>query len=87
MQLVTRNGGSGYPQKTVVYQVDDIDWPQQQIREGGMYNTFLDAIDGSYCTYEAYGEKGNDPDLDPTYPNPRPDGYKGQLMCGVYKVS
>lgn len=42
-----------------------------------------DAIDGSYCTYSAYGETGNDPVLDPTYPDP--NGYKGQLMCGVYK--
>jgi hypothetical protein len=40
-------------------------------------------IDGSYCTYSAYGETGNDPVLDPTYPDP--NGYQGQLQCGVYK--
>lgn len=49
----------------------------------GIFNTFLDAIDGSYCTYSAYGETGNDPVLDPTYPDP--NGYDGPLMCGVYK--
>lgn len=31
----------------------------------------------SYCTYEAYGEKGNNPKIDPIYPNPAPGGYKG----------
>lgn len=39
----------------------------------------------SYCTYSAYGETGDDPDLDPIYPDPAKDGYKGKLMCGVYK--
>jgi tripeptidyl-peptidase-1 len=46
-------------------------------------NSFLDALDGSYCTYSAYGETGDDPVLDPTYPDP--NGYEGPLMCGVYK--
>lgn len=51
----------------------------------GIFNTFLDAIDGSYCTYSAYGETGNLPGVDPTYPDKRPGGYKGQLMCGTFK--
>jgi hypothetical protein len=53
-----------------------------------VFAAFLDAIDGSYCTYSAFGETGDctDPDcLDPVYPDPNPGGYKGQLQCGVYK--
>ncbi|KAL9113211.1 MAG: hypothetical protein Q9227_002546 [Pyrenula ochraceoflavens] len=45
--------------------------------------TFLDGIDGSYCTYSAYGETGNDP-IDPVYPDPMPGGYNGPLQYGVY---
>lgn len=48
----------------------------------------MDAIDGSYCTYSAYGETGSctDPECaDPVYPDPAPGGYKGQLQCGVYE--
>lgn len=44
----------------------------------------MDAIDGSYCTYSAFGETGNSP-LDPPYPDSKTGGYKGQLQCGVYK--
>jgi tripeptidyl-peptidase-1 len=48
-------------------------------------NTFLDAIDGSYCNYSAYGETGNDPHHDPIYPDTNhTNGYKGELQCGVY---
>lgn len=39
----------------------------------------------SYCTYSAYGETGNDPKIDPVYPNPNPAGYQGKLQCGVFK--
>jgi tripeptidyl-peptidase-1 len=49
---------------------------------------FLDAIDGSYCTYSFDGETGDCTDpacLDPTYPDPHPGGYSGQLQCGVYE--
>jgi tripeptidyl-peptidase-1 len=49
---------------------------------------FLDALDGSYCTYSAYGETGDctvEECLDPAYPDPNPGGYTGQLQCGVYK--
>ncbi|KAL5374438.1 hypothetical protein DPSP01_011967 [Paraphaeosphaeria sporulosa] len=74
-----------HPQNATVYQVDDDYWTVHQWLEGGLFNTFLDAIDGSYCTYEAYGEKGDNPDFDPVYPNEREGGYKGERMCGVYK--
>jgi tripeptidyl-peptidase-1 len=32
----------------------------------------------SYCTYSAYGETGNDPKIDPVYPDNREGGYKGK---------
>jgi tripeptidyl-peptidase-1 len=42
--------GLTYPTPVTVYQVgDDV--------EGGSFNNFLDALDGSYCTYEG----GDDP--------------------------
>ncbi|KAK5135062.1 hypothetical protein LTR08_005722 [Meristemomyces frigidus] len=73
-----------YPQTTTLYQTDDLYYAEGgNGTTGGIFNTFLDAIDGSYCTYAAYGETGNDPTLDPTYPDP--NGYTGKLMCGVYK--
>lgn len=75
-----------YPQKTVLYQVDDEVYQNTNLT--GFWNTFLDAIDGSYCTYSAYNQTGNcvDPKCaDPVYPNPDPRGYQGQLQCGVYK--
>ncbi|KAI9641697.1 hypothetical protein NHQ30_009553 [Ciborinia camelliae] len=68
-----------YPQKIVLYQTDDINYSNENPTVGA-FNTFLDAIDGV-----SYGETGNDPNLDPTYPDSAADGYKGKLMCGVYK--
>jgi tripeptidyl-peptidase I len=42
---------------------------------GASFNNFLDALDGSYCTFEG----GDDPSsgLDGVYPDPLPGGYKG----------
>ncbi|KAE8390103.1 peptidase S8/S53 domain-containing protein [Aspergillus alliaceus] len=71
-----------YPQTTTLYQTDDQNWAQNTT---GFLNTFLDALDGSYCTYCAYGECGNDPSLDPVYPDGDEGGYHGRLMCGVFK--
>jgi hypothetical protein len=31
----------------------------------------------SYCTYNAFGETGDDPNIDPVYPNPDANGYQG----------
>lgn len=45
------------------------------------YNNFLNALDGSYCTFDG----GNDPTRDAVYPNPAAGGYKGQKMCGTYE--
>lgn len=72
-----------YPQGAVLFQTDDLHY--STIDAGsGIFNTFLDAIDGSYCTFSAYGETG-DASIDPTYPDPSVGGYKGKLECGVYK--
>lgn len=73
-----------YPQTITLYQVDDLYYSTSTNgTELGIFNTFLDALDGSYCTYSAFGETGDDPVLDPTYPDP--NGYTGPLMCGVYE--
>lgn len=72
-----------WPQNSVLFQTDDPVYEANYTYEGFL-NNFLDAIDGSYCTYSAFGETGNSP-LDPPYPDPAPGGYKGQLQCGVYK--
>lgn len=72
-----------YPQTTTLYQTDDSYYANGGAN--GIFNTFLDAIDGSYCTYSAYGETGNDAKLDPKYPDSHSGGYKGKLMCGTYK--
>ncbi|KAI9714044.1 MAG: hypothetical protein M1820_000774 [Bogoriella megaspora] len=65
-----------YPQNVTLYQVGDL-------VEGASFNTFLDAIDGSYCTFEG----GDDPDQDPVYPDPFPGGYKGPLNCGGFAAT
>lgn len=79
-----------WPQGTVLFQSDDqyyeINQSSLTTPYLGFYNTFFDAIDGSYCTYSAYGETGDCTAaecLDPTYPDP--NGYQGQLQCGVYE--
>ena len=81
-----------WPQKTILFQTDDQYYEINQTDSAtpylGFWNTFYDALDGSYCTYSAYGETGNcvEPEcLDPIYPDPNPGGYKGALQCGVYE--
>ncbi|RFU29747.1 hypothetical protein B7463_g6607, partial [Scytalidium lignicola] len=64
-----------YPQTVTLYQVDPGP-PTDKVIEGWL-NTFLDALDGSYCTYTADGITGDSPGIDPTYP-------PGTLQCGVY---
>lgn len=75
-----------WPQNVTIFNVDDIPyqtWGNNSYTWG--YNTLLDAIDGSYCTYTAYGETGNAPGIDPTYPDTQPGGYNGTLQCGVFE--
>ncbi|KAK5994176.1 Aorsin [Cladobotryum mycophilum] len=76
-----------YPQKTTLYQVDDAYYTGEQGEEAyaGFLNTFFDAIDGSYCTYSAYGETGDDAKFDPVYPDKHRGGYQGKTMCGTFK--
>ncbi|PCG93932.1 hypothetical protein PENOC_085330 [Penicillium occitanis (nom. inval.)] len=69
-----------YPQNVTLFQTDDQYW---SAFGQGLFNTFLDAIDGSYCTSCYAGECGN-ADIDPVYPDTH-GGYQGQLMCGTYK--
>jgi tripeptidyl-peptidase-1 len=76
-----------YPQSVTVYQVDDTPQSSGETGLDGYLNTFLDSIDGSYCTYSAYGITGNSPGVDAIYPDPLPGGYKGQLECGTYELT
>lgn len=45
-----------YPQNVTLYQVDDPYWAEEDLETTNLWNDFLDALDGSYCTYTAYGE-------------------------------
>lgn len=74
-----------YPQSVIVYQVDDAIYAPEEGASVTTFNTFLDALDGSYCNYSAFGINGDSPGIDATYPNPAPGGYKGQRQCGVYQ--
>jgi len=67
-----------YPQKVTLYQVGDS-------VEGASFNNFLDAIDGSYCTYQG----GDDPTQDAVYPDPETGAgaYKGPENCGGFAAT
>lgn len=73
-----------YPQQEVLFQTDDFFYATGLEGGGGFLNTFFDAIDGSYCTFSAFGETG-DASIDPKYPDPNPLGFRGQRQCGAYK--
>ncbi|KAG8221246.1 peptidase S8/S53 domain-containing protein [Butyriboletus roseoflavus] len=64
----------GPSQRVTLYQVGDM-------VEGASFNNFLDAIDGSYCTFEG----GDDPTQDFAYPDLNPGGYTGPEACGTVK--
>ena len=64
------------PQKVTLYQTGDL-------VEGASFNNFLDAIDGSYCTFEG----GDDKTQDATYPDPFANGYKGPENCGGFAAT
>ncbi|KAI5287896.1 hypothetical protein KEM54_005635 [Ascosphaera aggregata] len=68
-----------WPQGTILFQTDDAYYSSPDAEgNNGFLNTFLEAIDGSYCSYD-------DP-LDPQYPDHHPGGYDRPKMCGVYKM-
>ena len=58
-----------YPQRAKMYQT-------QTQTLLGLFNQFLDAIDGTYCNYSAFGETGDDPEI---------DGNTPHEQCGVFK--
>ncbi|KAH7369691.1 protease S8 tripeptidyl peptidase-like protein I [Rhexocercosporidium sp. MPI-PUGE-AT-0058] len=74
-----------YPQTVTLYQTDDDIYEPQEVATTNLFNTFLDALDGSYCSYSSDGQTGDDPKIDPVYPHKVPGGYQGQRQCGVYK--
>ncbi|KAK2039243.1 aorsin [Colletotrichum somersetense] len=53
-----------FPQQATLYQVGDLN-------QGASFNNFLDAIDGSYCTFQ--GGDSKDPNI---------DGQYGTQICG-----
>jgi len=71
-----------YPSQPIYFQVDDRP-TELNYTYAGFLGNFFDAIDGSYCSYSAFGETGNSP-VDPSYPDPQAGGYKGKLQCGKY---
>ncbi|KAL6830938.1 peptidase S8/S53 domain-containing protein [Trichoderma sp. SZMC 28015] len=73
-----------YPAKVVNYLVDDFYYEAGGGGVSGLFNTFLDALDKSYCTYSAYGETGDLPGVDPTYPDTSEGGYDQPEQCGAY---
>ncbi|KAE8443691.1 hypothetical protein EG329_001463 [Mollisiaceae sp. DMI_Dod_QoI] len=64
-----------FPQQVTLYQVGDL-------VNGGSFNNFLDAIDGSYCTF--MGGDSRDPSVDGQYPDSLPGGFAGQQNCGSF---
>ncbi|KAK5174105.1 uncharacterized protein LTR77_001185 [Saxophila tyrrhenica] len=64
-----------YPQNVVLYQVGDL-------VEGASFNNFLDAIDGSYCTFRG----GDSQRFDAVYPDPY-GGYQGPQNCGGFAAT
>ncbi|KAJ5087399.1 hypothetical protein N7456_011015 [Penicillium angulare] len=64
-----------WPQNSILFQTDDMVY-EDNYTFRGFLNTFLDAIDGSYCDEIS--------PLDPPYPDTQDGGYKGSLQCGVY---
>ncbi|KIJ66050.1 hypothetical protein HYDPIDRAFT_87640 [Hydnomerulius pinastri MD-312] len=67
MTLVTNK------QEVTLYQVGDT-------IESASFNNFLDALDGTYCTFEG----GDDPSTDSVYPDTQSGGYNAK-DCGTVK--
>lgn len=73
-----------YPQTVNVFSADDTYYATEDPNAYGFMDTTLDALDGSFCTYSAFGQKGDNNTIDPVYPDPHSGGYKGPLECGTY---
>jgi tripeptidyl-peptidase-1 len=63
-----------FPQTVTLYQVGDL-------VNGASFNNFLDALDGSYCTFQGGGSK--DPSVDGQYPDTNKGGFNGPEQCGT----
>lgn len=63
-----------YPQTVTSYQVDDQVYGPAEDNYLALLNTTLNAFDGSYCNYSAYGETADDLTIDPVYPDPQAGG-------------
>ncbi|KAK2624864.1 hypothetical protein QTJ16_006057 [Diplocarpon rosae] len=74
-----------YPQTVTLYQTDDDIYGPQEAATTSLFNTFLDALDGSYCSYTSDGITGDSPTIDAVYPHNVAGGYKGARQCGIYK--
>jgi len=62
------------PLPVTLYQAGDL-------VEGASFNNLLDALDGSFCTFEG----GDDPNNDGIYPDPLGGGFEGPESCGIVK--
>ncbi len=51
-----------YPQSTVLYMS-----PDSGPGMAGIWNPFLDALDGSYCNFSSHGYTGDTPKIDGTF--------------------
>ena len=86
-----------YPNEIQLFQVNDYYYESNAFPSEGFnyFNTFLDAVDASYCTYKSQGITGDTPGIDPTYPDTNSDPnlntavpnpyYKKPHQCGAYK--
>ncbi|KAH8992820.1 subtilisin-like protein [Lactarius hatsudake] len=62
------------PQPITLLQTGDL-------AEGAGFDNWLDAVDGSFCTFEG----GDDPNQDGIYPDPLPGGFNQSESCGIIK--
>jgi tripeptidyl-peptidase-1 len=63
-----------YPQSTTLFMTHD-NFYVINSTEDGIFNQFLDAVDGAYCYSTSHGETGDDPTVDGVTPNEE---------CGVF---
>ncbi|KAF3319137.1 hypothetical protein TWF173_003588 [Orbilia oligospora] len=78
-----------YPQGQALFSTDDPP-TQNNYNYSGFLNNYLDGIDGSYCSFTAFGITGNsnstDPPLDPPYPNPKNAEFMKLALQGYTHV-
>ncbi|GJJ14188.1 hypothetical protein Clacol_008450 [Clathrus columnatus] len=65
-----------HPQEVTLYQTGSL-----QLTSDSLFNNFLDALDGTYCSFEG----GDDPTTDAVFPQPQPGGFQGPADCGTVK--